>query len=335
MADAARGAGSDAAGRAGRDAAGSSGGNAALGGGGAGGPQVPHTPCPLEVPKRQCQEACTALRVLEGATRSPVQCDGDSDRACVLDLRIGPTRVLDAEGCDNVNVQLQLRNGGPQLRDGDETERVHYAMLTTAAWDEILQIAREFDIKAARAQLAPYSDCTDCGGRITSSLRASGSVFSYPYGEPPSRLSAADAFLQRLIDQMLDCRGELLEGECSVTQRPFDQSTTSCEISYARDPSGSSSTFCKIAPEVDAPCREVLECLCTGASLRSDASMTVDECVVSWLTPRGAITFSDVCTQLPAEPSRSLAAALDMFARAQGGATVTTSAACDAIDAWY
>jgi hypothetical protein len=301
----------------------------AAGRGGTGGTSSTAPRC--TVPHRECPGSCVALRILAGATRAPAECDGDrGDAACVFDLSLESSLVLDAGTCTRVGLALELRKG-------EEVERVHYAQVTDAAWDALLATARDLDVTTARMQLAPGVDCADCAGRNTSAVRLSEHgethTFSYPPGHPPGHLRAADELLQQLIDEMIACRGDLLESECSVSQWPsVETSATTCAVDY-RLPWGTSAS-CKIPFDAEAPCREALECLCTGTALGRGVSMSIEQCSEFWLTPRGEITFADVCAQGREQASGSLATALRTFADTQG-AMVGTSAACDGMQAWY
>lgn len=73
----------------------------------------------------------------------------------------------------------------------------------------------------------------------------------------------------------------------------------SCVFEYERFTGGTAR--CSVAVAAAEPCREAVRCLCESWVAEGNAGGDVDSCVESWLTPRGALTFTDFCRPSPEE----------------------------------
>jgi hypothetical protein len=222
------------------------------------------------------------------------------------------------------------------VQNTDGSRRSYEGTLTEAAWERLAALS--VDLEAARFAIPAVSGCPDCadGGTGTIVIRGVDQLtqtLAYEYGDPPVELRAAHDFLQGLIDELLACEGPLLES-CSLQvidpdpDMPHD--VTECAFVYA---SGTSAVSCTLPVDAERPCALAVECLCQSQVLEG-APVNVDACTASWLTPRGAITFTDVCTPGQTDMTPTLASALASFASAYG-ATVMTSLECDGVSAYY
>jgi hypothetical protein len=148
----------------------------------------------------RCNPVCGAMGVFAGGGRSFGECEGE----CRFEVSIEPSIVLDVEECWAPHVWLSAH---------DTAGVVHMwtADLSDSAWQQAASITATL----TDAAIAPVTGCPDCAdGGDAWVVRAPGGreaqEFHYEYGRPPSTLSDADAFLQRLIDQVRVCRGDML-----------------------------------------------------------------------------------------------------------------------------
>lgn len=96
---------------------------------------------------------------------------------------------------------------------------------------------------------------------------------------------------------------------------------------------GSAAASCAFGLDQAEPCRQAVSCLCS-VELLNRGQIDQQACVDSWLTPRGAITFSDFCAEDAADATRTLSEALTQFAQAYGD-SVRVGAECDSLRAYY
>jgi hypothetical protein len=74
-------------------------------------------------------------------------------------------------------------------------------------------------------------------------------------------------------------------------------------------------------------------CMCNAGLLQPGPS-DPQFCEESWLTPRGAITFRDFCGDGPADATRTLGEALQLFADAYQDEVVVTPE-CEQLPAYF
>jgi hypothetical protein len=321
------GAAGTAGGGAGMAAAASSAGHASAAGedggsAGSAGAQPPATDC--RRPWYQCPIVCSQ-QLIQGATRSFGECDGE----CSFMLELRPTVVLDGGTCVDLDATLTVQNT-------DGSTWVYAGSLTAAAWERLALLS--MDLAAVRSTLPAVSGCPDCADGGAASVVLSGldqltETFAYPYDDPPAALRQADEFLQALIDELRACAGSLLASCESMMLDPgpdTDPNAAACRFVYS---SASSVVSCSMPPESERACAIAADCLCRSGILQ-DGPLDIDACVDSWLTPRGAVTFADVCTQGQTDLTGPLPSALASFASAHD-ATVSTSDECDAVSAYY
>jgi hypothetical protein len=305
------------------DAGASSAAGAGTGSGGSAGAQPPVSSC--GGPWYRCKDVCSGPRI-EGASRMLGECAGD----CYFALELRSTIVLEDGGCPDTLATLTV-----QSIDG--RRRTHEGALTDAAWERYALLSRE--LLAARDEAAAASGCADCADRDTGRIVITGvdqltQTFQYEYRNPPSILRAAHDFLQALIDELLACEGPLLD-RCHEVELDFDPDMPTdapqCTFLYS---AGTNAVSCSMPLDAERPCELAATCLCQSGSVLPASPPDVASCVASWLTPRGAITFSDVCTQGQTGLTPTLTSALLSFASAYG-ATVTTNPECDVVSAYY
>jgi hypothetical protein len=290
--------------------------------GGSGGMEAPSSGC--TGPWYKCGGVCPAQLILQGATRNLGECIGD----CWFDLNLSTAVVLDVGSCAEVHASLTVQNT-------DGSRRTYEGVLTEAAWERAMSLS--IDIAAERAAIRAVSGCPDCADGGSAAIVIQGvdqlsETFTYEYDNPPAALRAADEFMQALIDELLACEGALLES-CMLmpaTDVDVDPGPPACTFAYN---SMTSAVSCSMPLDVERPCAVAVGCLCQSGIL--DANSTdIDTCVESWLTPRGAVTFTDVCTQGQTDLTGTLSSALTSFASAYGD-TVMTETDCDVVSAYY
>lgn len=291
-------------------ASGASGGAAGIGGSAGTGGALPECG---DRPWYKCLEVCPSELILAGGNRSFGECSGD----CGFVLAINPIIVLDEGSCAFVSAELTVHN------TEDDSTVIYSASLTDAAWEQALLLSNDLAATRATIPAETESDCIDCGTSEVALRGAELETFHYPYGGAPSELIDADAFVQQLIDELRVCDGELIV-DCS--SRVPDLADDVCRFEYSGE--AGARAICELSAGVEAPCREAVQCLCEADALSGGAD--VEGCVDSWLTPRGAITFTDVCTQAPAEPTRNLSEALTSFADANQHTLISQTIGCEA-----
>jgi hypothetical protein len=164
------------------------------------------------LPWYQCFDHCPSRWLLQGGGRSFGECGGE----CSFELRFNP--IAPAMGsCTEMAADLTIFNVD------DRSQRVVNMVLTHEAWQQaaLLSLALE------GAMFEPVTACPDCATDTGQSwvTRSSGSDsqrYSYTRAVPPPGLQAYDRLIQQLIDQALECRGQLLHrcGSYSVEPRP-------------------------------------------------------------------------------------------------------------------
>jgi len=314
------------AGAAAASGAGSTGGASAAGeDAGSAGSADAQTPAPdCKRPWYQCAVVCSR-NLIQGATRTFGECAGD----CSFTLELRPTVVLDGGTCADLYAVLTVQNT-------DGSTWIHEGALTHAAWERLAVLS--MDLAAVRNTLPAVSGCPDCADGGAASIVLSGfdqltQTFAYEYDNPPAALRDADEFLQALIDELRACAGSRLSSCQSMELDPApdtDPNPAACTFVYS---SATSAVSCSMPPDSERACAIAAECLCHSGVLQG-APLDVDACVTSWLMPRGAVTFTDVCTQGQTDLTRPLPSALASFASAYD-ATVSTSAECDVVSAYY
>jgi hypothetical protein len=298
------GSGNAAAGSSGASGgAAGTGGNAGMGG----------APPECGQPWYKCPEVCPTELILAGGNRSFGECLGD----CGFALAINPIIVLDEGSCASVSAALTVFN-----TENDGTV-IYSATLTDAAWEQALLLSNELAATRGTIPAVTENNCLDCGDSEITLRGGQLDTFRFPYGGAPSELIDADAFVQQLIDELRSCDGELIV-DCS--SRVPDLADDVCRFEYSGE--AGARAICELSSGVEAPCREAVQCLCEADALVGGAD--VEGCVDSWLTPRGAITFTDVCTQAPAEATRNLSEALTSFADAYQHSLVSQTIGCEA-----
>ena len=125
--------------------------------------------------------------------------------------------------------------------------------------------------------------------------------------------------LHRTVDQVLKA-GAASQKPKVIARAPVDMGALTRE--------------CVVGGADEAPCRSALRCLCGGMVAPFAGAADTEACVDSWLTPRGAITFTDVCTDERQSFSMTLAEALTGFAQAYQS-KVDASEGCNMITALY
>lgn len=180
------------------------------------------------LPWYRCNDYCPAHWVLQGGGRSFGECQGD----CSFELALSPAIVLDVGGCTQLNADLTIKNT-------DGTQRVVNMELTDAAWKQaaLLSLALE------GANIAPVTGCPDCVdqgeahfSRLAPNSATGVETFRYEYNRSPEGLRPLDSFIQRLINQARECRGDLLAHCGSYSAQPTPRcgpglpiANTSCE----------------------------------------------------------------------------------------------------------
>jgi hypothetical protein len=304
------------------DAGSASGTGGEVGSAGTAGVEPPVPSCRL--PWYQCPDICSPP-LIEGATRTFGECSGN----CSFTLQLRPIIVLDEGSCADLYATLTVQNT-------DGSTWIYEGTLSARTWERLAMLS--IDLAGARSALPAVSGCPDCADGGAASVVLGGldqltETFAYEYDNPPAALRDADEFLQALIDDLLFCEGSLLESCQAIEQDSdpdADPNAPACTFVYS---SGSSAVSCSLPPDTERACATAAACLCQGGILQ-DAPLDLDACVTSWLTPRGAITFADVCTQGQTDLTETLPSALATFADAYD-ATVSTSPECDALSAYY
>ena len=196
--------------------------------------------------------------------------------------------------------------------------------LDERAWERLAMIGRALDLDALRP-----AECLECGsgdmGLLTLQRpEEQPQQLFYPLGAPPPAAREADRFVQMLIDELwASCNSTAGEDPCA-------DDVDACRIVYANTERGTERA-CEIDPIDPSPCTTALECLCGGDVLPPSGD-SLEQCIARWLTPRGAPTLTDFCTQSAPSATHTLTDALNAFAMSYAS-QVTYSGQCWSIRA--
>jgi hypothetical protein len=275
-------------------------------------------------PQYRCPPSCHGQLTLRGGTRQQQPCVDD----CRFELTILPQSPGSDGPCTPPLAQLSIQDIANDYRDRSAT-------LSDEAWSELGRLSEYLDTQ--RLWPTPCANCTNVrSGSITvPGIDQFESDISYRSDAVPAWLSEADAFVQALIDQLTVCEGPLIRDCKDTTPAPGPDeplpTPPSCNFVYSNQQL--TAVSCTMPIDQSAPCRAAVACMC-GSGLLEPGRQDPAFCEESWLTPRGAITFSDFCGNGAAQATRTLSEALQLFAAAYQD-QVVVQPECGQMSAYY
>jgi hypothetical protein len=238
---------------------------------------------------------------LTGGGRSFGECEG----ACHVELSIFGSIDLHLGLCAGVSVSLVARNT-------DGSRWTYFAQMSQLA----VERAADISLRLRGQDYPEVTGCPDCVDQGAAWVSVRGRQASYPFGQPPEALRAADLFVHRLIEEVRACEGPMIE-DCSRTWNPTpDSGDRPCQFTYTA--SDGAVARCELPVDVPSPCRQAVTCLCLNEVLGRGTVADLEACVRGWTVGRGAITFADFCVGPGGMTNRTLGNALFEFGRAYG-----------------